>query len=58
MLSAGLLLLSAGAVHESLLAPFLGVASVGGLLAALLMAWMIVRLPRGQAGKVEPGVPG
>jgi hypothetical protein len=35
---------------EATLAPALGLASVGVLLAALLMVWMIVRLPREQAG--------
>ena len=48
-LTSGLVLLYAEMLPESTLAPVLGVASVGVLLAALLMAWMIVTLPREQA---------
>ena len=56
-LASGLVLLYAGVLPESTLAPVLGLASVGVLLAALLMAWMIVRLPREQAAVVGPGLP-
>ncbi len=39
----GLVLLYGGVVPESTLGPLLGLASVGVLVAVLLMAWMVVR---------------
>jgi hypothetical protein len=53
----GLVLLYAGLVPEATLAPLLGLASVGVLLAAVLMVWLIVRLPHDQSAAVLPGVP-
>ena len=57
VMTSGLVLLYAGLLPEPTLAPVLGLASAGVLLAALLMAWMIVRLPRAQAAQVHPGAP-
>jgi hypothetical protein len=39
----GLVLLYGGMVPEATLAPLLGLASVGVLIAVLLMAWMVLR---------------
>lgn len=52
----GLVLLYAGIVPEATLGPMLGLASVGVLLAALLVVWMILRLPREQRAEVRQGV--
>jgi len=55
VMTCGLVLLYAGVLPEATLAPALGLASVGVLLAALLMVWMIVRLPRERAGAAALG---
>jgi len=44
VMTSGLVLLFGGVLPESTLGPVLGVASVGVLLAMVLMAWMILRL--------------
>ena len=53
-LTSALVLLYAGVLPESTLEPALGLGSMGVLLGALLMAWMIVRLPREQAAVMRP----
>lgn len=58
VLTAGLVLLFAGILPEATLAPVLGIASVSVLLAALLMLWMILRLPRDREATMHPGAPG
>lgn len=45
-MSAGLVLLYGGYVAEAGIGPVLGIASVGVLLAMLLMGWMVLRMPR------------
>jgi hypothetical protein len=45
-MSIGLVLLYGGLMAEPSIAPLLGIASVGVLLAAILMAWMILRFSR------------
>jgi hypothetical protein len=45
VLTSGLVLLYAGLVPEPTLAPLLGLAAVGVLVAALLMVWLIMRSP-------------
>ncbi len=57
VLTGGLVLLYAGVLPEATLGPVLGIASVSVLLAALLMLWMILRLPRDQQATMHPGVP-
>lgn len=54
VLSGGLVLLFSGALPEATLAPALGVSAVGVLLAAVLMAWMIQRSPRGRVAPIHP----
>ncbi len=46
VMSVGLVLLYAGRVPEPTIGPLLGVASVGVLIAVLLMAWLVLRSPR------------
>ena len=55
VMTSGLVAMYSGALPEATLAPVLGLASVGVLLAALLVAWMIVRLPREQAAVMGRG---
>lgn len=55
VMTSGLVLLYTGVLPEATLAPVLGLASVGVLLAALLMVWMVVRLPREEAAVAGPG---
>jgi hypothetical protein len=43
-----------GALPEATLAPALGASAVGVLAAVLLMVWMILRSPRGQAAPMHP----
>jgi hypothetical protein len=45
VMTVGLVLLYAGLFPESTLGPLLGPASVGVLIAALLMAWLVLRSP-------------
>ena len=45
-MTAGLVLLYGGMVAEASIGPVLGIASVGVLLAVVLMGWMILRMPR------------
>lgn len=45
VMSVGLVLLYAGLYPESTLGPVLGLASVGVLIAAVLMAWLVLRSP-------------
>jgi hypothetical protein len=45
-MTAGLVLLYGGFVAEASVAPVLGIGSVGVLLAAVLMGWMLLRAPR------------
>ena len=45
VISVGLVLLYAGLYPESTLGPVLGLASVGVLIAAVLMAWLVLRSP-------------
>jgi hypothetical protein len=45
-MSVGLVLLYGGLYPESTLEPLLGLASVSVLLAAVLMAWLVLRSPR------------
>ncbi|MEO5830747.1 MAG: TonB-dependent receptor [Rhodanobacter sp.] len=46
VMTSGLVLLFGGVLPETTLGPVLGVATVGVLLAMMLMAWMVVRLQR------------
>ncbi len=57
VLTGGLVLLFSGAMPEATLGPVLGMASVSVLLAALLMLWMILRMPRERAA-MHPGASG
>jgi hypothetical protein len=45
VLTSGLVLLYGGLLPEPTLAPLLGLAAVGVLVAALLMVWLIMRSP-------------
>jgi hypothetical protein len=54
VLTGGLVLMFSGALPESTLAPALGASAIGVLVAALLMGWMILRSPRGQAASMRP----
>jgi hypothetical protein len=52
----GLVLLYAGIAPEATLGSTLGLASVGVLLATVLIVWMILRLPREQPTAIRQGV--
>jgi uncharacterized membrane protein len=54
VLTGGLVLMFSGALPEATLAPALGASAVGVLAAVLLMVWMILRSPRGQAAPMHP----
>jgi hypothetical protein len=52
-MTVGLVVLYAGMLPEASIGPVLGIASVGVLLAVVLMGWMILRWPAGRGGSPE-----